>query len=260
MSTDPTKITQLYAQIPLEAMQQVADSYMAWYVERVTRELDETIAGLRAELRENDAHEASFRPSPAELNAIERLQRDGVTSVELLDRMVEQGEEWLMLTMRRLDHFETTGLSPKDYSTWCEHALSGAYDWIDHERLGTNPAPTARPAGAGAPAAAGMAPPQPAPAAQQQGRAPDWLVGGGRNANPQMAQPQTSAPGTAPTPPTQEGERPTQPVPSVAPRWGETSYPGVNTSGGASGAPGGPAQTDPGNESGRRNIFRIFTN
>ncbi len=257
MSTDPTKITQLYAQIPLEAMQQVADSYMAWYVERVTRELDETIAGLRAELRENDAHEASFRPSPAELNAIERLQRDGVTSVDLLDRMVEQGEDWLMLTMRRLDHFESTGLSPKDYSTWCEHALSGAYDWIDHERLGSTPAPAARPAAA---PAAGSTPPQPAPAATpQQGRAPDWLVGGGRNANPQMAQPQTSVPGATPA---QEGERPTQPVPSVAPRWGETSYPGVNTGGNSSpgGAPGGPAQTDPGNESGRRNIFRIFTN
>nr|MBA3824984.1 hypothetical protein [Ktedonobacterales bacterium] len=151
MSTDPTKITQLYSQIPLDAMQQVSDSYMAWYVERVTRELDETIAGLRAELRENDAHEASFRPSPAELNAIERLQRDGVANVDLLDRMVDQGEEWLMLTMRRLDHFETTGLSPKDYSTWCEHALSGAYDWIDHERLATTPARGS----SGAPASAG---------------------------------------------------------------------------------------------------------
>ena len=256
MSTDPTKITQLYAQIPLEAMQQVADSYMAWYVERVTRELDETIAGLRAELRENDAHEASFRPSPAELNAIERLQRAGVTSVDLLDRMVEQGEEWLMLTMRRLDHFEHTGLSPKDYSTWCEHALSGAYDWIDHERLASTPVrPTT---GSNAPAAAATA--APAAAQQQQsGRAPDWLVGGRGNG------PQMQAQGTTPTTPAapQGEERPTQPVPSVAPRWGETSYPGVNTGGGnnsAPGAPGAPAQTDPGNESGRRNIFRIFTN
>ncbi len=236
MSTDPTKITQLYAQIPLEAMQQVSDSYMAWYVERATRELDETIAGLRAELRENDAHEASFRPSPAELNAIERLQRDGVTNVDLLDRMVDQGEDWLTLTMRRLDHFERTGLSPKDYSTWCEHALSGAYDWIDHERLATTPA-----------APGGTTPNQAAP---QGGKAPDWLVGG----RPPTSQ---AAPASSPAP---QGEGPTQPVPSVAPRWGETSYPGVNTTSSPAGAPGGPAATDPGNESGRRNIFRIFTN
>src|SRR5215467_5509606 len=147
MASDPTAVTKLYEQIPLEAMQQVSDSYMAWYVDRVTRQLDETMAGLRAELRENDAKEAGFRPSQNEVGAIERLQRSGVTGVDLLDRMVEQGEDWLMLTMRRLDHFERTGLAPKDYSTWCEHALSGAYDWIDHERLSGTGTPA--PAGAG---------------------------------------------------------------------------------------------------------------
>jgi hypothetical protein len=136
MASDPTAVTKLYEQLPLQAMQRVADSYIAWYVDRVTAELDRTTAGLRSELRDNDAKEASYRPSPSELSAIERLQRSGVTGVDLLDRMVEQGEDWLMLTMHRLDHFERTGLAPKDYSTWCEHALSGAYDWIDHDRLG----------------------------------------------------------------------------------------------------------------------------
>ena len=57
--------------------------------------------------------------------------------------MVEQGEDWLVVTMRRLDHFEKTGLAPKDYSTWCEHALGGAYDWIDHERLAASGSPAA---------------------------------------------------------------------------------------------------------------------
>jgi hypothetical protein len=124
-------------------MQQVSDSYLAWYVDRVTRQLDEHMAALRSELRENDAKEAGFRPSPNELSAIERLQRSGVTGVDLLDRMVEQGEDWLVVTMRRLDHFEKTGLAPKDYSTWCEHALGGAYDWIDHERLAASGSPAA---------------------------------------------------------------------------------------------------------------------
>lgn len=149
MASDPTAVTKIYEQIPLDAMTQVADSYMAWYVDRVTSELDKTTATLRADLRENDAKEASFRPTPNELAAIERLQRSGVTGVDLLDRMVEQGEDWLVLTMRRLDHFEKTGLAPKDYSVWCEHALSGAYDWIDHDRLssGTAPSPASRPGG-----------------------------------------------------------------------------------------------------------------
>ncbi len=233
MGTDPSVVTRLYAMIPLEAMQQVSDSYMAWYVDRETRSLDEKIAKLRSDLRENDSQEESFRPSASELNAIERLQRDGVNSMDLLDRMVEQGEEWLILTMHRLDHFEKTGLAPKDYSTWCEHALGGAYDWIDHDRLGAAPkTPTT------------SNPSAPAQSATRQPTAPNMPSSGSWQNTP-----------------TNQGEdRATQPVPSVAPRWGETSYPGINTPNNDLGAPGGPEPTDPGNESGRRNIFRIFTN
>ncbi|HEX6541711.1 MAG TPA: hypothetical protein VF040_08155 [Ktedonobacterales bacterium] len=200
MASDPTAVTKIYEQIPLQAMQQVAESYMSWYVERVTSELDKTTAGLRSELRENDAKEASFRPSPNELAAIERLQRSGVTGVDLLDRMVEQGEDWLMLTMRRLDHFERTGLAPKDYSTWCEHALGGAYDWIDHERLASS-------GSAAAPAGAGAAPRGPSGG---PGSSPDW-----------------NRSGSAPRGGFAE-ESPTAPVPSVGSgqRWNDNGQGG----------------------------------
>src|SRR5215470_17912277 len=165
MAADPATVTKLYEQLPLEDMQQVADSYTSWYVESVTRTLDERTAALRSELRENDAKEASYCPTPREQEAIERLKRSGVTGMDLLDRMVEQGEDWLVLTMRRLDHFERTGLAPKDYSTWCEHALSGAYDWIDHERInqssGTPSTSGARPAAGGT-------------------NVPDWMANRGR--------------------------------------------------------------------------------
>jgi len=205
MSSDPTAVTKLYEQIPLESMQQVSDSYLAWYVDRVTRQLDEHMASLRSELRENDAKEAGFRPSPNELSGIERLQRSGVTGVDLLDRMVEQGEDWLVLTMRRLDHFEKTGLAPKDYSTWCEHALGGAYDWIDHERLAPGSSPTS------------SAPRQPA-AASSGG---DWRNGGGRPAN----------------------EGPTAPVPSAG-RWSGADQGGAGSYGAGQGGQAGPGDDD----------------
>ena len=220
MASDPTAVTKIYEQIPLQAMQQVSESYLSWYVERVTSELDKTTAGLRAELRDNDAKEASYRPSPNELAAIERMQRSGVTGVDLLDRMVEQGEDWLMLTMRRLDHFERTGLAPKDYSTWCEHALGGAYDWIDHERLGASGASSSS-----APARTASAGPANGNAG---GNSQDWNRSGG-----------------APHPGYPE-EGPTAPVPSVngGQRWNE------NGQGGQQGEDDGKG----------RNIFRIFTN
>ena len=226
MASDPTAVTKLYEQIPLEAMQQVSDSYMSRYVDRVTRQLDETVAGLRSELRENDAKEASFRPSQNELNAIERLQRSGVTGMDLLDRMVEQGEDWLMVTMRRLDHFERTGLAPKDYSTWCEHALGGAYDWIDHERLG-NASPTS-----------GSSTPAPRPASSgASANVPDWMAN--RSQRPE--------------------EGPTAPVPSVAPGWRDSNFYGANSSGGQQQRPAGQNAPDDTDAKGR-NIFRIFTN
>lgn len=222
MASDPTAVTKLYEQLPLQAMQQVADSYMAWYVDRVTAELDRTMAGLRSELRDNDAKEASYRPSPNELSAIERLQRSGVTGVDLLDRMVEQGEDWLMLTMRRLDHFEHTGLAPKDYSTWCEHALSGAYDWIDHDRLGV----------AGGSPSGGAS-------AGRQGATPDWLSGRSSSQRPE--------------------DNPTAPVPSVAPRFGDSGYHGATAN--RNGQQQQQQQPGPDeSDSKGRNIFRIFTN
>jgi hypothetical protein len=221
MASDPTAVTKIYEQIPLQAMQQVSESYLSWYVERVTSELDKTTAGLRSELRENDAKEASFRPSPNELAAIERMQRSGVTGIDLLDRMVEQGEDWLMLTMRRLDHFERTGLAPKDYSTWCEHALGGAYDWIDHERLATS--------GSAAPAAT-----------------PARNTGGG---NAAAGSQDWNRNGSAPAPrPGYAEESPTAPVPSVGGGQGWNA----NGQGG---------QQQGGDDDGKgRNIFRIFTN
>jgi hypothetical protein len=235
MASDPTAVTKLFEQLPLEAMQQVSDSYLSWYVDRVTRQLDETIAGLRAELRENDAKEANYRPSPSELSAIERLQRSGVTGMDLLDRMVEQGEDWLVLTMRRLDHFERTGLAPKDYSTWCEHALSGAYDWIDHDQLSKG-GPGASPAAAGAPR---QGQPQQGQGSQS---VPDWLSrnnGGGRG----------------------QPDVPTAPVP--AQRWSDSGYygPDQRSGGNGAGSSGSNQQKDDGDDrGGGRNIFRIFSN
>lgn len=221
MASDPTAVTKLYEQIPLEAMQRVSDGYMAWYVTRVTQSLDETMSSLRSELRDNDAKEASYCPSPSEQSAIKRLQTSGVTGIDLLDRMVEQGEDWLTLTMRRLDHFEKTGLAPKDYSTWCEHALGGAYDWIDHERLATSgsaPSPSSGPARS----ANGNA---------GAGNAPDWNRSGGAAPRGGYAE-----------------ESPTAPVPSVSGGQGWNQ----NGQGG---------QQQQGDDDGKgRNIFRIFTN
>ena len=127
--------------------------------------------------------------------------------------------------MRRLDHFERTGLAPKDYSTWCEHALSGAYDWIDHERLGV---------ASTTPSSSGSA------ARPSGGATPEWLSRGGQK-------------------PAQPEDSPTAPVPSVAPRWSDSGFYG-NGNGDRNPNRGGGAQQGGDDDGKGRNIFRIFTN
>jgi len=46
--------------------------------------------------------------------------------------MLERGEAWLDRTMQRLDYLEQLDdFISDEYTQWCQHALEGAYDWID---------------------------------------------------------------------------------------------------------------------------------
>jgi hypothetical protein len=128
-------IAQLYERIPPEEVREFARAYLAYHLERSLQQIDERIAALRADLAVNDAQEAKLRPTDGEFAAIEFLQARGVQDVDLLDRLVERGENWLTQTVRRLTYFEGISLAPTDYCQWCEYALEGAYDWIDTASL-----------------------------------------------------------------------------------------------------------------------------
>ena len=268
-----TTITQLYERIPLEAMQQVADSYMAWYVQNVTKEHDSRIGALRNELEQNDKEEARLKPSAAELDAMRRLQSNNVTEVDLLDRLVEKGEEWLVLTMHRLDYFERAGLAPHDYPAWCEHALIGAYDWIDAGRLhaskrmfslqggGTGPMRTIRPGDVSS-AATGetktVLPPRPEPApAARPPQAPRAEQPAPRAAAPRSleseelsTQPVPAATQASPAPQEQFFRTETSPLPAPAAR-PEAQRPAsgpqqpMQRPAGQPGSPAGDIQTRP---------------
>ena len=70
-------------------------------------------------------------PSALALATLARLQAHGVSDITVLDRMLERGEEWLNRTMQRLEYCEKIDVISDGYTKWCEHALEGAYDWID---------------------------------------------------------------------------------------------------------------------------------
>ena len=87
---------------------------------------------FRQQIIVNTERIQEVQPTAIELATLARLQSNGVSDVELLDRMLERGELWLDRTMQRLDYFEQLDdFISDDYTQWCQHALEGAYDWID---------------------------------------------------------------------------------------------------------------------------------
>src|SRR5438105_13245222 len=80
-------------------------------------------------------------PPAIALATMARLQASGVKDLDLLDRMLERGEDWLDRTMQRLDYCEQLDFILDDYTKWCQNALDGAYDWIDSMREGSPVSP-----------------------------------------------------------------------------------------------------------------------
>src|SRR5205085_4678061 len=83
-------------------------------------------------IAENNERMQQAHPSAIALATLAQLQSYGVTDIDLLDLMLERGESWLDQTMQRLTYCEQFDfIRSNNYTEWCEHALEGAYDWID---------------------------------------------------------------------------------------------------------------------------------
>ena len=117
--------------------QDVADFYTAyqqWLRQRRMTYLQTQIIHVQQQIAENNRQLQQVRPSPIALASLARLQSNGVTDLDLLDRMLERGETWLDNTIQHLEYCEKFDFIRGNYTEWCEHALEGAYDWIDSMR------------------------------------------------------------------------------------------------------------------------------
>ena len=123
-------LTHLFAQLTPEEVEEFYQGYRSWRLQQQIVSLREQIELVRRQIAVNEQRIQRTAPSAIAQAAIARLQSQGVTSVDLLDRMLERGEEWLDHTMQLLDHCERLGIIYGDYTQWCEHALEGAYDWL----------------------------------------------------------------------------------------------------------------------------------
>ncbi|HVB75923.1 MAG TPA: hypothetical protein VNE38_20420 [Ktedonobacteraceae bacterium] len=122
----------LFTQLHPQAVEEFYTAYQQWALLHRAAELRQHIALVRQQQIENEQRVQQAQPSAIALAALARLQSNGVSDIDLLDAMLERGEQWLDQTMQRLDYCEQfSNFISDDYTLWCQRALEGAFEWID---------------------------------------------------------------------------------------------------------------------------------
>ncbi len=125
------QLNHFFAQLNPLDVEQFYTAYSLWSTQQRIQTLQAQIDDIHRDIAENIERLEQVHPSALALATLARLQANGVSDIAILDRMLERGEEWLDRTMQRLDYCEKIDFITGGYTKWCEHALEGAYDWID---------------------------------------------------------------------------------------------------------------------------------
>ncbi|WP_376795075.1 hypothetical protein [Thermogemmatispora sp.] len=128
---DSEQLQRLYSRLSRRDIDEFYAGYQLWLAEQRLAVLDAEIQALRQQIEQNEQRLRQLQPSEGLANLLTSLRAWGVSDVVLLDRLCERGEEWLQAMFRRLDTCRRLGLFDGDCARWCEHALEGAYDWLD---------------------------------------------------------------------------------------------------------------------------------
>jgi hypothetical protein len=124
-------VDDIFAGLNQRDIEQFYASYQQWHLHQQIATLQTRIDDLYLQIFDITERMQTAQPSAIAFATLARLQANGVNDIELLDRMLERGENWLDQTMQRLDYCEQLDdFIRDDYTQWCRHALEGAYDWI----------------------------------------------------------------------------------------------------------------------------------
>ncbi|MBX5457721.1 MAG: hypothetical protein IRZ31_12540 [Thermogemmatispora sp.] len=133
------QLQRLYSRLSRRDIEEFYAGYQLWLAEQRLAVLQAEIQALRLQIEQNAERLRQLQPPEGVVSLLAALREWGVSDVVLLDRLCERGEEWLQAMFRRLDTCRRLGLFDGDYTRWCEHALEGAYDWLDSIEEGTTP-------------------------------------------------------------------------------------------------------------------------
>ena len=97
---------EVFARLHEQDIEQFYAHYQLWVLRRRVPLLEKQVEVLREHIDENQQRLQSLRPSALAQAVLVRLQSSGVNNIELLDLMLERGEDWLDRMMQRLDYCE----------------------------------------------------------------------------------------------------------------------------------------------------------
>jgi hypothetical protein len=124
-------ILALFARLKPQDVERFYQSYRSWNIQPRIQTLHWEIAELQQAIAHNTELMDQYQPSPIAQTILAQFQINGVNDLDLLDRMLVRGDDWLDHTMQLLEQCERLDIIHGNYTEWCEHALEGAYDWID---------------------------------------------------------------------------------------------------------------------------------
>jgi len=102
----PDEISQLFEKLPPLDVAEFYASYQQWLRQLQIAQLQTRIAIVRQQIAANDLQMQQAHPSAIALASLARLQSNGVTDLDLLDRMLERGDTWLDNTIQHLEYCE----------------------------------------------------------------------------------------------------------------------------------------------------------
>src|SRR5205814_2299390 len=91
----PEAINHVFAHLHPQDVEQFYTSYRQWLRQYLLADLHAQVSTLRQQILVNNLLMQQSHPSPIALATLARLQSNGVTDLDLLDRMLERGEAWL---------------------------------------------------------------------------------------------------------------------------------------------------------------------
>ncbi len=125
-----TNLNTIFTHFSPQDIEEFYQLYQLWSLRHKRAEIVAQMNALKQQIIENEARLKAVSPSTIALATLSQFRAIGVDDIDLLDRMLERGDEWLDHTLQLFERCESLDMLQGNATQWCVHALEGAYDWI----------------------------------------------------------------------------------------------------------------------------------